>query len=68
MVRSGYFAVRAVFLSVVVRPKMLSIMAGMNQKTVTRRVFVVVSGSGMCEATIAGFMRLVMCSLLFRQA
>ena len=47
-------SIRAVFPSVVVRPEMLGIMAGMYQKE--SGALIVDSGSDMCKAHLAGFM------------
>ena len=49
----GDVPLRAVFPSVVVRPKMLGIMAGMDQKD--SGALIVVSCSDMCKARVAGF-------------
>ena len=54
-------APRAVFLSVVVRPWMLGIMAGVYQKD--RSLDIVDSCSGMCLAGFAGRLLLALCAL-----
>ena len=51
-------ALRAVFLFLVVRPKMLRIMAGMAQKDICALFL----GSGMCKAWFAGIFPLALCS------
>ena len=55
---TGDDAPRAVLLFLVVRPKMLGIMAGMDQKD----SYALFLGSGMCKAWFAGIFHLALCS------